>query len=362
MKKTIILAFLIGFSSILCAINVNVMTNSGEVVTGVLIGSDENALFVKTADGNAKTIKYGKVSKIFDAETAKDITDRYKAAEQAKPSSAAAKPPQASSGPRTEYETIEESSGTINLRENVTIFTRTVPKYFGVDVALMQFNLLFGDNKKLKEVLKPYAVDSGGYTYDSDSMMVSFGLNADLYIRPIDGFGFGGFYNMSFANQNLSVHRNPSHDGSEFMYIDLPVTSYGALIKLIPFSTAIVGSDGELVENFAWSLDLKLGASSLGTLFSAASINDENSIGDAVDLSGTAPYFAVEMVFSSQMDLFKFGIGYQQSEFAEIKAAEDYVAHPGITEPIGTDYYVMAGGEKIPFVMQGVYMYLALAF
>jgi hypothetical protein len=357
MKKMICIFLFLFSVSFLYSLDLNIMTVSGGVISGELIGSDDNSVFIKTSDGNAKTVKYEKINRIFDSNTKKDVTSEYKKQAAPKPESSAAGAVKPAEKNNQEYETIEVNSGSINLRRGSGIFVRTVPKYFGFDIGILDINLLFsGDNTRMKKTLKSYAVHSGGYTYDDGTFMLSSGFNGSFYVRPIDCLAFGAFYAVSPMNQNLQVYRGST---DKFMYIDMPSTDYGFLLKFIPYSTAVTGSDGEPVENCAVGVDFKLGAATLGTFFGGASINDEASSGDAVNLSGTAPYLAVEFVVSSQQDYMKFGIGYQQSVFNEIKADK---AYPNIALADGDNYYVADADGKIPFSIQGIYTYLAIAF
>ena len=356
MKKTILLVILaialIGAPVL--AVNLNVMTKSGEVVTGSLIGADENSLFIKAADGNAKTVKLSNVNKIFDADTMKDITSKYKSSVEAKSEPAHKAAAKADEGAGIEYETVEDSSGTINLAgEGGNFFSRTTGRYFDLGISIFQCDVLFGDNKRIKQLLKPFKVDAGGYSYDDGSMMFSVGWNAYAYVRPIDAIAIGGFYGLNPMNQNVNVYRG----SDKFMYIDLPVSRYGLLVKLIPYSEARAVSSGELEDTWGWSIDFKYGAASLGTPFSAASINDEATVGDAVDLASSAPYLAVEFTIWSQPDIFFFGIGYQQSVFEGLKVSKPYA---GIATD--TDGYLADGNGKIPFNYQGAYLYLTLGF
>jgi hypothetical protein len=364
MKKTIIVISLLLIAAISAmAQKVNVMTNGGGVVSGEVIGSDDKSVFVKTADGNAKTISLNKISKVFDADTKKDITADFKrsgdssapAKEDDKKEPSKKNVQETVSSRDLQYEVIQGESGSISTRPETGIFVRTVPKYLGFGIAPMRINVLFSnDNVRLKQTMKILAVEAGGYTYDDSTLMVSAGFSGYVYIRPIDCLAIGGFYGLSPMNQNLQVYRG----GSErFLYIDLPTTECGALIKFIPYSIAVIGSDGVPVETMAAGLDFKLGVAKLGTVFGDASIADEaDTSAPPAILTSQAPYFAVEFVVSSQENFMQFGLGYQQCTMTEIDSSRFF---NDITYNKTT---VSDKNGNIPFSEQALYAYLAIAF
>jgi hypothetical protein len=365
MKKTIIAVSLLLFVSVSAmAQKVNVMTNAGGIVSGEVIGSDDNSIFVKAADGNAKTISLNKINKIFDAYTRKDITADFKnpvaaaapAKEDVKEGLSKKNEQETVSSRDLQYEVIQGESGSISTRSETGIFVRTVPKYLGFGIVPMQVNLLFSnDNVRLKKTMKNLANDAGGYTYDDSTLMVSAGFSGFVYIRPIDCLAIGGFYGLSPMNQNLQVYRGAPE---KFLYIDLPITEYGALIKFIPYSTAVIGNDGVPVETMAVGFDFKLGVAKLGTVFGDASINDETDTSTPLAiLTSQAPYFAVEFAISSQENFMQFGIGYQQCMMTEIDSSK-YFKY--ITNDAGTVVSDIDG--NIPFSAQALYAYLAIAF
>jgi hypothetical protein len=373
-----IIAFLIftAFTALLSAAGVNIMTVKGGVVFGEIIGSDETAVYVKISDGSAKTVPYSNIKKIFDNDTRKDITADYKKTAASNtsdsPAIAATAVPavvqkekkvsiksQNTATTNELYETIEGESGTINLRPDTGIFVRTVPKYIGFGIDFIRLNFLFSSgNSRLKKMVNHFAVDTDGYTKDDLTMMLSGSLDGYVYIRPIDCFAIGGFYDMSPMNQNFSVYQGGEH----FFHVDMPTTDYGVLIRLIPFSQGMVQPGGEAVETSAIGFNIKIGVTTLGTIFSAASLSDEAGQQSA-DLSGQSSYFGVEFFAGSPVDCMQFAFGYKTSLIDTITVSNSRFAQ--VADP----YYnfmensvLHDAGGKIPFSAQAIYMTMTLAF
>jgi hypothetical protein len=360
MKKIITLVIILMLSAPLFGQKINILTVKGELISGDVIGTDDVSVFVKTADGNAKTVRLDAVKKVFDAVTTKDITVEYvkagikhKAAgvpaQENAAASATAQP--AVKEQQLDYITAVKNSGTIKLGNGDGPFVRTVPKYFDFGIAPMLFNFLMsGDNKRMKRLLLPYNVNAGGYTYDDGTLMLSAGFSGFAYLRPIDGFAVGAFYGFACMNQNLSVFSG----GENWTYIDMPLTDYGVLIKLIPVSTAVAYQGGELAENFQFAINLKFGEGTLGSVFGNASQNGNSwSPSNAINLSASAPYYAVELSLAMPDQYIQFDFGYQYCYFDRVKADKGTWPIPG---------YLSDAQGYVPFSAQGLYLDMAILF
>ncbi|MCE5300459.1 MAG: hypothetical protein LLG37_06255 [Spirochaetia bacterium] len=360
MKKIILLALFVLLAPAVFALDLNIMTTSGELISGQLIGADDGAVYIKAKDGNAKTVKLPKIKKIFDADTMADVTAQYKSAE-AKPAEAAkpapapkepayAEPSVTSSGNRT-YQTVEEDSGTIDLRAGSSVFTRTIPKYIGMDFSFIRVNVLFSqENVPLREAMLQYFVSSPYDTFDpANTLSFSYSFDANLYLRPIDCLAIGGFAGITPIGQNYSVHTG----NYKYLYVDMPTTQFGLLVKFIPYSVASRWGDGEAYENEALGFNFKFGAASLGTIFSNASINNENANGDNVDLFGSGPFWALELEYNVEMAL-KLTLGFQSALIQNISATGPYT---GITD---AEKYLSYGGRRLSFSAQGIYFMMAI--
>jgi|GEM_PF-2271476 hypothetical protein len=417
MKKNIIILLLALFvCASLAAQKLNIMTTSGKLITGEKIGSDDTSVFIKTSDGNATTVALKKIKKVFDADTMKDLTSEYMpgtAGQPAAESSAAPTPASAAASdidrkkqelearfksgaishheymkelgkllnganaqapaqaantgtiaartneqalPEIQYETVEGEAGTTEL---TSPFTRTVQDYFDVDVDYLMVNLLASsDNARLKQVMKSFTVG----TYDDSTFMASFGFGAAVYLRPFDWFAIGGFYTTSFINQNMNVFRGDEEitggDWDRYMFMDMPTAAYGVVFRFIPYSSAEATGNGELSENFAFGIDIRLGAATLGSPFAAAGINDEASSPDTVNVltADPATYFAIELNICSESNFIKFALGYQQFMFNQLNAST-YLA--GVTN---AGNVVADSGGPIPFSGQGFYLRSSIIF
>jgi hypothetical protein len=412
--KKIIIALLLSMlaAAALSAQNLNIMTASGKLITGEVIGKDDTAVFVKTSGGKVKTVALAEIKKVFDADTMKDLTDAYRpgaAAATAVPapetdidqkrqelearfksgaisrhtymkelgkllnSAAAApaaaatpaltvKPVEAAETPRPgiQYETVQGTSGTIELTSPMA---RTVDKYFGLTLDYITINLLSSsDNTRLKNTLKQFAVG----TFDDSTLICSFGFGGSVYVRPFDWFAIGGFYTSSFINQNMQVFRGSEEitggDGDRYMYIDMPTTAYGVLIRLIPYSSAQAqGADHELAEDFAFGIDLRVGVATLGSISGSAGILDEaapSGTPAVVDVltADSVPYLGIELNLTSQDNFMKFAMGYQQFMFNQLNADTNF---PGLTN---SSNVVADSSGPIPFSGQGFYLTLSVTF
>jgi len=397
MKKNIILLLLTLFvCASLAAQKLNIMTTSGKLITGEKIGSDDPSIFIKTSDGNAATVAFTQIKKVFDADTMKDLTNDYKPGPAVQPEAAAApavsdidqkkqeleakfksgdisrheymkelgkllkgagtpaagtaaipvktnEPPQ----PEIQYETVEGESGTAEL---TSPFTRTVQKYFSVDIDYLTVNLLASsDNTRLKQTMQSLTIG----TYDDSTFICSFGFGGAAYLRPFDWFAIGGFYTTSFINQNMNVFRGTEAitggDWDRYMFIDMPTAAYGVVFRFIPYSSAeATGKDGELSEDFAFGIDIRIGEATLGSPFAAASIVDQASPNPSNVLTADpVTYFAVELNVCSESNFIKFAAGYQQFMFNQLNNAGN----------------VMVDSEgSIPFSGQGFYIKSSIIF
>jgi len=142
----------------------------------------------------------------------------------------------------------------------------------------------------------------------------------------------------------------------KFMYIDMPITDYGLLLKFIPYSTADIKQDGSLVETFAFGLNFKIGSASLGSIFSNASIYDAASFTTSDLTAASVPYFAAELSFSTQEGNIEFVLGYQSCMFTDITSEK---AFAGIT---GAGNFLADTQGNIPFSAQGLYLSLQVLF
>ncbi len=366
--------------------NVNIIMNDGTLKQGEFLGQDDGSIFIKNDKGKAETIPLKDVKKAFDSESGTPLNspspEGEKTAKKDKKLSvqsesriqkhieetAAAFKGQAIVRQASVYAAESQEAPQVKIqgekpvildrgtiqKKDPGVFVRTVPDYIGFGFCpYMNFNFLFsGDNVRLKQTLKTWAVDAGGYTYDDGTFMFSDGMNLELFIRPVDWFAFGGFYGLAPSNQNLSVYRGTE----KFMYIDMPITDYGLLLKFIPYSTADIKQDGSLVETFAFGLNLKIGSASLGSIFSNASIYDEASLTTSDLTAAPVPYFAAELSFSTQEGNMEFVLGYQSCMFTDISSEK---AFAGIT---GAGNFLADTQGNIPFSAQGLYLSLQVLF
>jgi hypothetical protein len=388
MKKLIMMLLMLLACAFIQAKNVNIIMNDGTLKQGEFLGQDDDSIFIKNGKGKAETIPVKDVKKAFDSESGTPLNAAPAETEKTAPKT---KKTSAQSDARIQKH-IEETAavfkgqpqtivqqpsvytipsqaapqvkilgekavtldrGTIQ-KKDPGVFVRTVPDYFGIGFCpYMNFNFLFsGDNVRLKQTLRTWAVDSGGYTYDDGTFMISDGMNLEFFIRPVDWFAFGGFYGLAPSNQNMSVYRG----GEKFMYIDMPITDYGVLLKFIPYSTADIKQDGSLVETFAFGLNFKIGSASLGSIFSNASIYDQASLTVSDLTAAPAPYFAAELSFSTQEGNMEFVLGYQSCMFTDISSEK---AFAGITGP---GNFLADTQGNIPFSAQGLYLSLQVLF
>jgi hypothetical protein len=203
-------------------------------------------------------------------------------------------------------------------------------------------------------------------TFDDSTLICSFGFGGSVYVRPFDWFAIGGFYTSSFINQNMQVFRGSEEitggDWDRYMYIDMPTTAYGVLIRLIPYSSAQAqGADHELAEDFAFGIDLRVGVATLGSISGSAGILDEaapSGTPAVVDVltADSVPYLGIELNLTSQDNFMKFAMGYQQFMFNQLNADTNF---PGLTN---SSNVVADSSGPIPFSGQGFYLTLSVTF
>jgi hypothetical protein len=148
-------------------------------------------------------------------------------------------------------------------------------------------------------------------------------------------------------------------DWDRYMFIDMPTSEYGVVIRFIPYSSAeVIGKDSELSEDFAFGIDIRLGVATLGSPFATASIDDQASPNPVNVLTADpTTYFAIELNICSENNNFKLALGYQQFMFAQLNSDTPPLA--GVPNP---GNIVEDSSGPVPFSGQGFYFRSSIVF
>jgi len=270
-KKTcLILAILAVFVLTAAASQINIIMKDGSVITGGFLGRDSDGIYIKNEKGSAETIPFSKIKKAFNAQTGEEIkAEGQEKQESAVSGAAKAKEVVIESVP---YKVVEKGEDT----KKINYLKRSKPNYIMLDLDFGYIeNAWLGDEIKNK--------------YEFDRMGMSLGMSWGLLLRPFDWFGAGGYVNFELWSFPVELK-----SGSE---IYLPAYSYGAVIRMIPYSE----DKGYANEDMA-VFDLRLGMRSMGTIFGRAKLPEG-------EFDAVAPETVI--IVGAHMDGFGVKAGYR---------------------------------------------------
>ncbi len=207
MKKILFIIVLLLLTTACFAGQINIIMKDGSIKNGELLGSDEEAYYIKNVNNKAETILRANIKKVFDtvdgavAQTTeiKEIVKTKKAEEIV----VAAVP----------YKLLEK--GTDKIEPDY--FKKTGNNYmlFDVDIAALDFAFL-GDAFK-----KKYDIQSG--------MHMNYNAGIGLLFRPLDWIATGAYMSVDFPFFS-------DNNGAEKEVANMSFMKAGWILRWIPYS------------------------------------------------------------------------------------------------------------------------------
>lgn len=226
MKKIILIIAFAVIAASCFAGQVNIIMKDGSLKTGELIGSDEEAYYIKTADNKAETVLRSKIKKVFDAAGGGSVTGGI--------SSGITTP--AGGGITKKADEIKVESVPYKVLESGMDVTE--PDYFGkstdnylmMEVDVIKIDMVFLDTVfknsfglKDDSLLISYTIGMGAYYWPTDGLAigVNLGIDIPMPLFPLASLSDDDVGGLFFAKINMVLRWIPYSDKETAFYIDL---------------------------------------------------------------------------------------------------------------------------------------------
>lgn len=219
MKKTFFALVFVFLTAASFAGQVNIIMKDGALKTGELIGSDEEAYYIKTADNKAETVLRSKIKKVFDAGSGGAVTGSQAAETGVLKQTVAGGNTKKADEIKVEavpYKVLESGTDTIE------------PDYFGKSTG--NYLLMEVDAVKM-DFAFPDAAFKSRFGLKDDSMFISYTIGMGAYYWPLDGLAIGANIGFDIPAPFFPLAKPAVEDIGGLFYMKLNM-----VLRWIPYS------------------------------------------------------------------------------------------------------------------------------
>ncbi|HRU38600.1 MAG TPA: hypothetical protein P5511_01890 [Candidatus Goldiibacteriota bacterium] len=267
-KHIIVLLAALLFATACFAGRVNIIMKDGTLKTGELIGSDEEAYYIKTADDKAETVYRSKIKKVFEAGEGSGILTQEKSGTA--PITATKKAEEISTEQQA-YKVLE--SGERKIERDYLAKTGDSLIMWHIDIASFDF-LSLGDEFKSEHGIK-------------SGFLTTCTVGLAMMLWPLDGFATGPYLGFDLPIFTEMYNTEDFMDAAAVGYLSF--VRAGWIVRWIPYN------DGETLVY----LDFRVGAKKSNVLWNASLYGQPLDI-DTLEYRialGIAPAVAVGWIF-----------------------------------------------------------------